>query len=354
MKSDQHNYAVILAGGTGTRFWPLSRRHKPKQFLNIIGSGTLLEATLKRIRFQFSPRNIYIVTSKNYQKEILKHAKLFKIPPTNILYEPTGKNTAPAVLWAAQVIHQKDPRGLMAVLPSDHLISNNARFLKIIDEALKLARQNFLVTLGITPTRPETGYGYLKVRKVQLNGNGIFKVERFSEKPDFSTAKKFIKSGNYYWNSGMFFWKTSVILDAFKKYLPKHFKLMAHVRSIKDIERVWPKLESISVDYGILEKADHVAAVEAKNIGWSDVGSWEAVCECLPKDQSENIHQGQVLALESRNNFVHSSARLVATIGVENLIVIDTDDALLICRNDKTQKVREAVLMLNKDRKDLI
>lgn len=352
-KIGKHYYAVILAGGSGTRFWPLSRHRKPKQFLNITGEDCLFEKTVKRILPKFPPKNIYVVTNKLYRKDILRYARAFHIPSRNILFEPKGKNTAPAILWAAHLIHCKDPEAVMAVLPSDHLILNNQSFLKIVDEALGLAKQQYLVTLGITPTRPDTGYGYLETKKVRLNNKHILQVKRFTEKPNVEKAKRFIKAKNYFWNSGMFFWKTSTVLDEFRKHLPRNFFLMTQTRSPQNIEHIWPKLESISVDYGILERAKRVAAVEAKNIGWSDVGSWEALVGVLPKDDAKNIHRADVLGIESQNNLIFSK-RFVATIGVEDLIIIDTDDALLVCRKNESQKVRHVVEKLKVKKQHLI
>jgi mannose-1-phosphate guanylyltransferase len=348
MKNNNY-YAVILAGGSGTRFWPLSRRHKPKQFLKIVGEKTLLELTLERIRSLVPAKNIFIVTNKIYRKDISYHTKKFSIPSSNILYEPQGKNTAPAILWAANLIARRNPNGLMAVLPSDHLIQDKSIFLRIAQKAFHLADKNYLVTLGIVPTRPETGYGYLKT----VRQGAILKVEKFTEKPDLKKAKQFIESKNYFWNSGMFFWKTNVVLSAYEKYLPEMYKLIGPAKSNQTILKNWNKLQGVSVDYGILEKANNVLALAA-DMGWSDVGSWEALAQVLPSNKEKNTLRGEVLTIASHNNLVFGDDKPIATIGVSDLVVIDTPDALLICRKDYSQSVKDVVEVFKKNKKDLV
>ncbi len=345
MSKNNHLYVVILAGGSGTRFWPLSRRHKPKQFLNIMADGTLLEKTIERVLPIVDPRQILIVTNAAYKKDILSHARNVGIPDDNIFWEPSGKNTAPAVLWAATAIHKLDPSAVMVVLPSDHLILNSIEFLQVLGKADALARENYLVTLGIVPTRPDTGFGYLKTKKSK--DKKVLIVEKFTEKPNLAKAKQFLKNKNYFWNSGMFIWKTSAILGAFEKYLPQAYRLMD--QNINNVKRVWPKLPSISVDYAILEKATNVAAVAAPNIQWSDVGSWESLADVLAKDQCGNIHRGEVLALDCQNTLIIGHEKLIATVGLKDFIVIDTKDALLICPKNASQKVKDIVLTLQRD-----
>ena len=247
MDNKSNLYAVILAGGSGTRFWPLSRQSRPKQFLNLIGKGSLLQQTVQRILPQVQARNIWIVANRGHQKEIKRQLALFKVPASQILWEPQGKNTAPAILWAAARIHAVDPKAVMAVLPSDHLIQNTRAFLNALDKAVRLARQDQLVTFGIVPTRPETGYGYLKTKKA---GN-VLRVERFVEKPDRAKAEKFVaqrnyfcsrnNSTNYFWNSGMFVWKTETILEAFRKFLPSVYAARGNML------KAWSKLPAISI-----------------------------------------------------------------------------------------------------------
>ena len=343
MNNNKNLNAVILAGGSGTRFWPMSRRSRPKQFLNISGDGTLLGKTITRILPQIPAQNIWIVTNAAYKKDILSHAKSFGIPTKNILWEPSGKNTAPAILWAATVIHKINPQAVIAVLPSDHVILHPKEFLKVLKEAVSLADKNYLVTLGIKPTRPETGYGYLKTAKSKKED--VLVVEQFTEKPNLQKAKTFLKNKNYFWSSGMFVWRTSAILHAFQKYLPQAYGPVA--RQARKVEAVWSKLPNISVDYAILEKAPNVAAVAANNIGWSDVGSWESLAEVLPKDPEGNIHQGEIVQLNCQNTMFLGHKRLIAAVGLKDLIVIDTDDALLICPKHASQRVKDIVSVLN-------
>lgn len=333
-------YAVILVGGSGTRFWPLSRKEKPKQFLNITGDGTLLELTLKRIRPLIPADRVILVTNKLFRKEILAHAKRAGIPRRNILWEPEGKNTAPAILWAANVLHKRDPEAVMAVLPSDHLIANNRAYLNILKEAVQLAARDYLVTLGITPTRPDTGFGYLKTRKMTSGRQNILKVEQFTEKPSLLKAKQFLRYKNYFWNSGMFIWKASVIQKKFEQFLPETYHAL---KNKINVSAVWPSLKGISIDYGILEKADNVVAVEAKNIGWSDVGSWDALAELIAGDENGNVLNGNVRILGAKELLVMGGKKVIAAIGCEDLIIVDTADALLICKKGQSQNVREIV-----------
>ena len=359
MGKNKNLYAVILAGGCGTRFWPVSRRLKPKQFLidllstkqNVKSSTTLLQQTISRILAKVIPANIYVVTGAAYQKEAERQTASFKIPRRNILAEPEGKNTAPAVCWAALRIQRIHPDAVMAVLPSDHLIQKKKAFLRVLDEAVRLADGDHLVTLGIPPTRPETGYGYLKTRPVK--GKNILRVEKFIEKPNLVKAKQFLKSRDYLWNSGMFVWKVSAILREFHKYLPKIPQLLAGATDQSHIKKVWGSMPNISVDYGILEKARNVAAVPADGIGWSDLGSWESLAEILAKDKKGNSVTGNVLTLNCRDSLIQAKGsprgghrRLVAAIGLENMMIIDTPDAVLVCPKHLSQDVKKLAAIL--------
>src|SRR3989338_2859931 len=347
MAKDKNLYAVILVGGSGTRFWPLSRRLLPKQFLNIHGEKSFFQQTLLRLRPKIDDRNILIVTNKAYTEMIRRQIKGFKIPAGNILPEPEGKNTAPAVCWAASVIHQRNPQAVMAVLPSDHLILNPKGFLSLLQEAVHLAKTDHLVVFGIAPNRPETGYGYFKTHQVKAGKNSYLKVIKFIEKPSLDRAMKFLQEGNYYWNSGMFVWKTEMILNEFKRYQPAIYDVLSG-KNLAKIKSVWKKLPSLSIDCAILEKSHQVAAVVAKDIGWSDVGSWQSLAEVSLLDLNKNIFKGDILDIGSKNTLVWSGSRLVATIGLSDIIVVDTEDALLVCRMDQSQKVKDVVGLLNK------
>ncbi len=332
-----HNlHAVILVGGSGTRFWPVSRQSRPKQFLNLIGKGSLLQQTIKRILSKVPAQNIWIVANRAHQEKIKRQVAGLGLQTSQILWEPQGKNTAPAIGWAASRIHARDPRAVMVVLPSDHLIQNAPRFSSALEKAVKLAGQDQLVTFGIVPTRPETGYGYLKTKKA----DGILRVEKFIEKPHLAKAKQFVKSSGYLWNSGMFVWKTEIILEAFKHYLPVVYAAR------RDFRKAWTKLPAISIDYGILEKVKNVVAVAAEGIGWSDLGSWESLAEILPKDKKGNSARGNVLSLDCHNTLIWANKRLVTAIGVDNFVVIDTPDALLVCPKNRSQDVKKLVATL--------
>ena len=279
-------YAVILAGGSGTRFWPQSRRLLPKQFLPIVGPKTLFEMTCQRILKKVYPENIFILTNKDHKKITQSQIKAFGIPFANVLCEPVGKNTAPAIAWAAGWLHKKNPRSVMMVLPSDHYIRYTNNYLKVLQQALELAQLEHLVTLGVVPTRPDTGYGYLKVATIKPSKKQVLHVEKFTEKPGLSMAKRFLKSKKYLWNSGMFFWKTATVLEEYKQKLPSIYKALSAGIRQRDITRKWKGLPAISVDYGILEKSQNVVAVPAQSIGWSDLGSWESLYDQLVKDNS--------------------------------------------------------------------
>ncbi|MCK5014388.1 MAG: mannose-1-phosphate guanylyltransferase [Candidatus Omnitrophica bacterium] len=347
-------YAVILAGGSGTRFWPVSRKSNPKQFLNITGKGTLFQETVARIRPEIAGSHIFIITNAAYHNTVRRQVARFKIPKANILLEPEAKNTAPAICWAAAVIQKTDPGAVMAVLPSDHIILEQKKFLKVLKEAVRLAREDYLVTLGITPSRPDTGYGYLKTARKRVNGKQIIRVEKFTEKPAISKAKQFLKTKKYFWNSGMFVWKSSVILEEFARHLPKVYGLVGKKTGMAYIRRVWRLVPRISIDYGILEKSKNVVAVAAPGIGWSDLGSWESLMEVLSKDKRGNILKGDIVAVNCRNTLVWGEKKVIAPVGLNDMVIIDTPDALLVCPKDRSQDVRDVVdVLIKKKRREV-
>ncbi len=351
MQDKNNFYVVILAGGSGTRFWPLSRAAYPKQFLPLAGEKSMLQETLARVGSKASASHIFIVTNQRFQKIIQRQAAAFRIPQKNILFEPSGKNTAPAIAWAASIIHSQNPDAVMAVLPSDHLIQNEAAYLKTLDEAVRLANNDYLVTLGIVPTRPETGYGYIKGRKIKKSGRTIYEVEQFVEKPVLAKAQQYLKTKKYYWNSGMFIGKASTILGELRTCLPELYKAFIQGHSQKAVKKFWAKLPSISIDYGVMEKAKRVAVVPAAGIGWSDVGSWEALWEVSSKTKEGNVFRGDVVECASKHNLVFGNKRLVALVGLEDIVVVDTDDVVLVCRKDQSQAVKMIVDMLKEKKR---
>ncbi len=347
-------YAVILAGGVGSRFWPLSRELEPKQFLNVLGKHSLLQETILRIRKKIRKENIYLVTNSLYIHDIKKQTEKFKIPKENIFLEPEGKNTCPAVGWVASYIFSRDADAVLLVLPSDHMILNGTLFLKIIDKAVNLAKKDFLVTLGIVPTHPDTGYGYIKgVNKCQGKVK-ICRVNKFIEKPSLKNATQFLKSKDYFWNSGIFIWRARIILEEIKRYLPELFGKLEKINKTGSVTRYWKAIKPASLDYGILEKSRRVITIPA-NIGWTDLGSWDALAQVLKKDKDSNIFKADSMDIGSKNIFVWGKNRLIATIGLRDLILIDTPDALLVCRRELSQKVKDIVDILRKhDREERI
>ncbi|MDP2767787.1 MAG: mannose-1-phosphate guanylyltransferase/mannose-6-phosphate isomerase [Candidatus Methanoperedens sp.] len=334
------NYAVILAGGVGSRFWPFSRELEPKQFMKIIGQESLLQATIQRLKGVVDPARTYIITNNIYFYEVKAQITKFRIPDKNIILEPVGKNTAPAVGLCAKLISRLDKEAVLLVLPSDHYIKNINNFKQTIKKAIACARKDFLVTIGIKPSAPSTGYGYIKAG---YRENGYFVVDKFLEKPDLNKAKKYFKDKQFFWNSGMFIWKAAVFLEEARKYLPKLYANLQRINSVNDIPKIWPRIEAISVDYGIMERSQRIALIPA-DFYWTDLGSWDALAEIFPKDRKGNISSSDTLNVDSHGVCVFARGnRLVSTIGVNNLVIADTPDALLVCARNKTQDVKQLV-----------
>lgn len=340
-------HAVILAGGSGSRLWPLSRQHLPKQFLVLDGEATLLQTTIDRLSPTIQKQDVLIVTQESHAKGEAYQALL----PYKTLYEPIGRNTAPAVALAAAYLIASGTDPIMVVLPADHIIKDEVRFRSHLQVAIRAAQNGRLVTFGIQPTRPDTGFGYIKAQYTE--DMQLCKVERFTEKPDLKTAEHFLKEGGYYWNSGMFVWRASVILEEIQRHLPAVHQIVETILSEKSagatfqqaVEQHFSAMPSISIDYGVLEKSDRVSLIPC-DIGWNDVGSWHAVHEISAQDENGNALQGNVIAVGCKNSLIRAEKRLVAAIGVEDLCVIETTDAVLISKSDQTQRVREVVVAL--------
>lgn len=344
-------YEVIMAGGGGTRFWPLSRSERPKQFINVSGKDILLNETISRMDGVIKRENVYVVTGKQHRHLVEKEI-LNGIPFSNILTEPAGRNTAPCILYAASVLAKEKGDGIMCVFAADHHIKNVAEYQRIVKTAAKHAMENdCIMTIGITPTYPATGYGYIKSSEKLTDE--IYSVEQFVEKPDLQKAKEYIATGKYSWNSGIFVFKVSVILEAFKKYLPKMYEQMQEIivaRGNDDeqtvLEEIYPALESVSVDYGIMEKADCVRVI-AGDYGWSDVGSLDELKTFHAENEDGNILIGKdIVSVDSKNCIVKSEDRLIALVGVEDLIVVEADDTVLVCKKDKAQEVKKVTEQL--------
>ncbi len=351
-------YTVIIAGGGGTRLWPLSRTHKPKQLHCLTSDNTMIQDVLERISHLVSFKKIFIVTNKICAKDVKN--QIPQIPKNNIIIEPAIKNTAPAIGLAALHIKKVNPKAVMGVFPSDHLITEEEKFLQILKIAEKLVQENDnIVTLGIKPTYPEKGYGYIHLgkQKEEIGGNKIFWVDKFIEKPDYKTATQYVKRWDYLWNSGMFIFKVETILKLYLKYLPKIYKSLMKIEKTlgtrkerEVIEKEYQKMEEISIDYGIMEKAKKVIVVPA-DIGWSDVGNWSTLKDILSNGTNENIIKGEHLGVDTVDSLIYGSKKLIATVGVSNLIIIETEDAILICPKERAQDVKKIVEKLKEDGK---
>jgi len=346
-------YAVILAGGIGSRFWPFSRELEPKQFLHVAGKSSLLQETIKRACSIIPAKNIFVISNKIYLHEIEKQSAGFRIPAENIILEPEGKNTAPAIGLCAKLIGDKDKDAVLVVMPADHYINSKDKFKDAIKKSINLAKNNYLVTVGIKPKSPSIGYGYIKVKgqnpKVKGQGlkvrvqKGCYIVDKFLEKPSLNKAKEYFKDKRFYWNSGIFIWRADIFLKELRSYLPKLYSVLQSIKNVDGISRVWHKIDAISVDYGIMEHSKRIALVPAR-FYWTDLGSWDALNEILPKDKKGNIIQADSLDVGSKGISVFSrSNRLISTIGVKDLIIADTSDALLVCHKDRAQEVKKIV-----------
>lgn len=342
-------YNVIMAGGGGTRFWPLSRQAHPKQLLNLSGDDALINETIKRINSLTDKENLFIVTNEK-QMDLLKNTVGDMCEHTNVLPEPSARNTAAAIGYAAFNIMKKHGDGVMCVYPADHYIKNEVEFINILNKAIKVADENEkLVTIGIAPTFPSTGYGYINFDKNIEYNKVAYDVVEFVEKPNYETAKSYVQSGKYVWNSGMFVWKVSKILEDFKRYLPKIYdkleKLAQFIGTDKEDEmllKIYPTIPSISIDYGIMERSNDVVVVPG-DFGWNDVGSWDVLGAIYPTDEEGNIKRGENVTIDTKDCIVYSEDKLIATVGVKDLIVVSTDDAVMVCRKDKAQDVKKIV-----------
>ena len=352
-------HAVIMAGGRGTRFWPRSREKKPKHLLDIISTRTIIQETVDRIKPLIAPQNILVVTGKKHARELIK--QLPEIPQKNIIIEPEGKNTAPCIGLAALHIQKKVGDDVMVVLPSDHAITDSSKYLEVIAAAAQFAaKENALATIGIKPSSVQTGFGYIEYGDSfqHIGEEEIFRVKSVREKPDFTQAQTFVQSGNFYWNSGMFIWKASIILEEISRFLPDLYsglmkikKALGTSREAVTIRSVYKKLTSISIDYGVMEKAANVFMLRGY-FGWSDVGSWDALWEILAKDDQGNAVTGSnVIFEDTEGSLVYSPQKLVAIVGAKDLIVVETKDALLICKKGRSQDVKKVVATLEAAKK---
>lgn len=353
-------YGVIMAGGGGTRFWPLSRQQKPKQLLPLSGKELMINEAIDRIK-NITDEEIFIVTNEKQYEKMLKavETRQSASKQITILQEPAARNTAACIGFAAVSICHKHGDGIMCITPADHCIKNETAFSETLNKAAKEAEKGHLVTIGIQPDFPSTGFGYIRFEKDDAEISK--RVLEFKEKPDRAAAENYIKSGEYLWNSGMFVWKASRILEEIEKYLPDTYNILSEISNSLDTEQEnqiiadkYHKMQNISVDYGIMEKSDRVRVIPG-NFGWNDVGSWDMMSVLHEPDENGNILIGDTVSIESENTTVYADSRLVTVIGLENIIVAETPDAVLICSKERAQEVKKAVEILKeKGRTDLL
>ncbi len=354
---NRHCYGLILAGGRGTRFWPRSRRRSAKQVLNVVGDRSLIQATVDRLAPVIPPERLWVLTNEHLRDTIVK--QLPEIPRRQVLAEPLQRNTAPAIGLAAHILHSVDAAAIMGVFPADHVVSKPAVFRPVLRAALKGAAAGHLMVVGIQPRWPETGYGYIEFpRGTKAGGRGPVPVLRFHEKPDLRKARRYVAAGHFYWNSGMFFWRADVLLEALRRHLPKTASILAALprfgqRGFEvELKQAFPLCDNISIDFAVMEKAANVSGVAAADFGWNDVGSWNAVWELLPRDACGNVTAADAVCMEAENNFVDARGKVVALLGVKDLIVVDTPDALLVASRDGAQRVGDILKTLEERRRE--
>ncbi|MBT3240471.1 MAG: NTP transferase domain-containing protein [Chloroflexi bacterium] len=353
----ENNYALIMAGGGGTRLWPLSRKDKPKQMLKLVGDRTLFQVSVDRLMGLFPPENILVVTSALQATAFQEQVP--EIPKDNYIVEPGPRDTAAAIGLSAAILKLRDPKAVMSVVTADHFIDHESRFLQILRVAQQVAETGYLVTLGIHPTFPSTGFGYIQQGNYlgTYEGRVVFEALNFKEKPDRETAEKFINAEDHSWNSGMFIWQVVDVLDEIEKQMPQLHQALNKITDAWEtadaqevLEKVWSGLDKVSVDYGIMERAEKVAVIPAKGLGWSDVGSWNALYDVLEKDTDGNIlNSKESIVIDTKNSMIHQNHgedRLIVAIGVEDLVIVDTGDVLLVCDKEQAQDVRQVVDLL--------
>lgn len=361
VRSNPHFYPVILAGGRGTRFWPLSRKRRAKQLLALDGKRTMIQQTVARLAPLAAPRRFWIVTNDDLRHAILR--QLPKLPPKQIVAEPAGRNTAPAIGLAVFLLLRQDPDAVLGLFPSDHVIADPARYRATLSQGIEIAGAGEnIVVLGIRPTRPETGYGYIEAGAPDRDGS--LRVRRFTEKPDLATARQFLEAGHYFWNSGMFLWRADTLANALREHLPNTAPLLEKIAAAygtgkfaEIFRKLYPKCENISIDYAVLEPRSAKGEAQSRifclpsDFGWNDLGSWSAlhqhhVAKTKPTDESPVSASGS-FALNAKNNYVHAPGKFVALVGVSNLVIVETEDALLVTTLDQSQDVGKVVKHLD-------
>jgi len=354
---NRHCYGLILAGGRGTRFWPRSRKRSAKQVLNVVGERSLIQATVDRLAPVIPPERIWILTNHHLRDAIV--AQLPGVPKSQVLAEPAQRNTAPAIGLAAHILRSVDPDAVMGVFPADHVVARPAVYRSVVRAAFRGAAAGHLMVVGIRPRWAEAGYGYIEFpRDFEAGTAEPIPVKRFREKPALGQARRYVAAGNFYWNSGMFFWRAGELLDQLRQHLPKTATVLASLPRFGSrqftarLAQAFPLCDNISIDYAVMEKAGNVHGIAAADFGWNDVGSWNAVYELLPGDGDGNVVVGELVCLNAHHNFVDARGKTVALVGVDDLIVIDTPDALLVARRDLAQQVGDVVKALERQKRE--
>ncbi|MHB9035062.1 MAG: mannose-1-phosphate guanylyltransferase [Armatimonadota bacterium] len=351
-------YAAIIAGGSGTRLWPSSRNSKPKQFHNLYGENTLLQETVRRLDSLVANDDVYVIAGKSHESTVRE--QLPWLPASNYVGEPMGKNTAPAVGVIATLINRKDPNAVILVTPADHIIGKEKHFRRLLEVAEQVAAEGpNVVTIGIKPTSPATGYGYIQMSesKRTIDDVDVYQAVSFKEKPDQKTAQEYVSSWHYVWNSGMFIWSAKTIMNLFRDHAPEIYRLLMRYEGAigtpdeaKVFEEIYDAFPSISVDYAILEHAQNISVIPA-SIGWSDLGSWSSLYEMMDKDEDGNAVIGDHVGVDTHNCLIHSKDRLVATVGLDNMVVVDTGDAVLILPSGRSEDIKALLEELRKEGK---
>jgi len=346
------NWAVIMAGGSGTRFWPESRRHCAKQFLNIFGQKTLIQQTFSRIKKVVPASRVLVFTA---QDKVALTAKLLRIPRSQVIGEPVGRNTAPCAAWAASLILKKDPSAVLGIFPADHVIKDEAAFAQVLRVAYNQADETGMpVTLGIKPDQAHTGYGYLEMgaKKITDRDIPVFFLKCFHEKPRLALARKYFRSGKFLWNAGIFIWRADCLLETTRRQLPAVFRTVVKIAggdlSTAAVKKFFSKIPGISIDYGLMEKLAGGILTIPVAMGWSDAGGWSSLKSLLAKDPKGNVTFGSTLLVDSTGNLIRSKGKLIATVGLKDHVVVESEDAILVCPLDKTESIRKIVQELQK------
>ena len=351
-------YGVILAGGSGTRFWPVSREQNPKQLQEIVGPGTMVQNTVQRLLPLIPTEKLYLATNHQQAIETLHQLDCYGFFSDHLIAEPSSRNTALAIGLMAKLLIDKDPDAVMGVFPADHVVTNSEAFIKALQKAEALAKRDYLVTLGVPPTRPETGFGYIK-QGAEIEGCAS-QVERFVEKPDLATAKQYLEQGNYFWNCGVFIWKASTILEELQQYAGNIYSQLETLTGCLENSKGKPgylelnekgrnlfsSLPSLSIDYAVMENSSRVVLIPAE-FGWNDVGAWSALDDVSEKDSEGNVISGNVLAQDCENSIIQGQNRLIAVLGLKDTVVVDSPDALLVCAKERSQDIKKLVEALN-------